>query len=291
VKGKPLAPMTKHGYQALLRRNIGPTIGQYALAEITPAVVRDWYSKVAANAGRDQAAKSYRLLRAILNTAVDDELIGRNPCRIRGGGAEHADERPMIDAELVFGLAEAIAPRLRVLAIVAGFVGLRTGELLGLRRCDVDLDDARLTVLVQAQQVVGQGRIVTGPKSDAGQRTVSLPKIVVEALEKHLASYGQPGEAGVLFTGPRGEPITRALLSKEWQAARTAADAPECLRIHDLRHHAATLTARMPGITTKELMARIGHASPRAALIYQHATEQRDREIAAYLDDAIDPPS
>jgi integrase len=64
-------------------------------------------------------------------------------------------------------------------------------------------------------------------------------------------------------------------------------DAPEGLRIHDLRHHAATLTARMPGITTKELMARIGHASPRAALIYQHATEQRDREIAAYLDSAI----
>jgi integrase len=113
---------------------------------------------------------------------------------------------------------------------------------------------------------------------------VSLPHVVVEALEKHLANYGQPGAAGVLFTGPRGEPITRALLSTEWQSARTAADAPEGLRIHDLRHHAATLTARMPGITTKELMARIGHASPRAALIYQHATEQRDREIAAYLD-------
>jgi integrase len=287
VKGKPLAPMTKQGYGALLRRNIGPTIGQYALADLTPAVVRDWYSKVAANAGRDQAAKSYRLLRAILNTAVDDELIGRNPCRIRGGGAEHADERPMIDAELVFKLADAITPRLGALVIVAGFVGLRTGELLGLRRRDVDLDNARLTVLVQAQQVVGQGRIVTGPKSEAGQRTVSLPKIVVETLEKHVASYGQPGDAGVLFTGPRGNPITRALLSKEWQAARTAANAPEGLRIHDLRHHAATLTARMPGITTKELMARIGHASPRAALIYQHATERRDREIAAYLDEAI----
>lgn len=288
VKGKPIAPMTKQGYCRLLRRNIEPTIGHYALAEITSSVVRDWYSKVTVNAGRDQAAKSYRLLRAILNTAVDDELLGRNPCRIRGGGAEHADERPMIDAELVFRLADAITPGLRALVIVAGFVGLRTGELLGLRRCDVDLENRRLTVLVQAQQVVGEGRIVTSPKSEAGQRTVSLPKVAVEALEKHLASYGQPSEGGVLFTGPRGEPITRALLSKEWQAARVVAGAPDGLRIHDLRHHAATLTARMPGITTKELMARIGHASPRAALIYQHATEQRDREIAAYLDQAID---
>lgn len=290
VKGKPLAPMTKQGYRGLLARNIEPTLGGFALTELTPAVVRDWYSKLSVTAGRDQAAKGYRLLRAMLNTAVDDELIARNPCRIRGGGAEHADERPMIDADLVFRLASAITPRLRALVIVAGFVGLRTGELLGLRRSDVDLENRRLTVLVQAQQIIGEGRIVTGPKSEAGQRTVSLPKVVVEALEKHLASHGQPGDGGVLFTGPQGEPITRALLSKEWQAARTAADAPEGLRIHDLRHHAATLTARMPGITTKELMARIGHASPRAALIYQHATEQRDREIAAYLDQAIPEP-
>ncbi len=71
-------------------------------------------------------------------------------------------------------------------------------------------------MLVQAQQIVGEGQIVTGPKSEAGQRTVSLPKVGVEALEKHLASYGQPG---VLFTGPRGEPITRALLCKEWKGS------------------------------------------------------------------------
>jgi len=290
VKGKPLAPTTKQGYVWLLGRNIETTIGEYELARITPSVVRDWYAKVTVTAGRDQAAKSYRLLREILNTAVDDDVTGRNPRVIRGGGSERADERPMIDAALVFKLADSINARLRALVLLAGFVGLRTGELLGLRRCDLDLENARLTVLVQAQQVVGQGRVVTGPKSEAGQRTVSLPKGVIEALEKHRANYGQPGEAGVLFRGPRGEPITRALLSKEWQAARMAAGAPEGLRIHDLRHHAATLTARMPGITTKELMARIGHASPRAALIYQHATEQRDREIAAYLDEAIPEP-
>lgn len=115
----------------------------------------------------------------------------------------------MIDAALVFKLADSISVPLRALVILAGFVGLRTGELLGLRRCDVDLEDRRLTVLVQAQQVVGMGRIVTGPKSDAGQRTVSLPTVALDALERHLADYGQPDNDGVLFTGPRGEPITR----------------------------------------------------------------------------------
>src|SRR5256886_13229756 len=93
VKGKPLAPMTKQGYLGLLARNIESTVGQYELARITPSVVRDWYSKVSVSSGGDQAAKSYRLLRAILNTAVDDELIARNPCRILGGRAEPPDER------------------------------------------------------------------------------------------------------------------------------------------------------------------------------------------------------
>jgi integrase len=110
-----------------------------------------------------------------------------------------------------------------------------------------------------------------------------LDKLLADLSER----YGRPGDGGELFTGPRGEPITRALLSKEWQAARTAASAPEGLRIHDLRHHAATLTARMPGIATKELMARLRHASPRAALIYQHATRERDRAVASYLDDTV----
>lgn len=62
-----------------------------------------------------------------------------------------------------------------------------------------------------------------------------------------------------------------------------ATGAPAGLHLHDLRHHAATLTARTPGVTTKELMARIGHASPRAALIYQHATAERDQAIVAFL--------
>ncbi len=71
-------------------------------------------------------------------------------------------------------------------------------------------------------------------------------------------------------------------MSKAWRATCAAAGVPE-LHTHDLRHHAATTIARMPGVTTKELMTRIGHSSPRAALIYQHATEERDRAIATYL--------
>jgi integrase len=74
-----------------------------------------------------------------LNTAVSDELIPRNPCHLKGAGTEHAEERPMLDASTVLKLANAIDPRLRCLVLLGGFVGLRTGELLGLQRQDVDL--------------------------------------------------------------------------------------------------------------------------------------------------------
>ena len=87
---------------------------------------------------RDQAAKSYRVLRAILNTAVSDGLITRNPCTIRGAGIEHAPERPMLATITVLELAESIESRLRCLVLLGGFGGLRTGELLGVQRRDID---------------------------------------------------------------------------------------------------------------------------------------------------------
>ena len=140
----------------------------------------------------------------------------------------------------------------------------------------------------QAQEVAGTGRLELPPKTAAGRRVVALPSLVVEALEAHLGTYGPVEPDAPLFTGPGGGPLRRATLSKAWQAAVRSAGAPDGLRPHDLRHHAATLTARMPGVTTKELMSRIGHASPRAALIYQHATHERDRAIASNLDSVVE---
>ena len=287
VRGRPLTPSTKVGYQRLWRRTIKPTIGRSQLRAIRPEHVRAWHGQVTKAAGATEAAKAYRLLRAVLATAEADELIRLNPCRIRGGGQEHSAERPMVATGLVLDLADAVDRRYRALVMVAGFAGLRTGEALGLRRDDVDLLHGELRVDVQAQEVAGHGRILVAPKSEAGRRVVALPAVVVKALDEHLATYTGLEPEAPLFTGPEGGPLRRATLSRAWMAAVAATGAPDGLRMHDLRHHAATLTARTPGVTTKELMARIGHASPRAALIYQHATSERDRAVADYLDEQV----
>ncbi len=283
VKGRHLSPATLQGYRGLLARNIMPTFKATQLRKITPEMVRTWHADITKRPGQDAAAKSYRLLRAILATAVTDERIARNPCQVKGAGIEQAPERELIDTATVLDLADAIDPRLRALVLLAAFGGLRTGEMLGLRRMDVDLLHAQVHVRQQAQRVTGQGRTVGRPKSDAGRRVVAIPGIVVEALEAHLASYAQPGAEGIVFTGRKGGPLHGPKLSAAWRSACQKVGV-EGLHVHDLRHHAATIMARMPGVTTRELMARIGHSSPRAALIYQHATEERDRAIAAFLD-------
>jgi integrase len=282
VKGRPLTPMTRQGYEALLRRNIRPHFGRTKLRQITPERVREWHSKVTAERGSDQAAKSYRLLRAILMTAVSDELIARNPCGIKGAGIEHADERPMLDTSTVFDLADAIAPRLRALVLLAGFGTLRPGELLGLQRGDIDLLHATVHIQREAHEITGQGRILTPPKSEAGDRTVALPAEIRDELRDHLDAYVAPEPEAYVFTRPSGRPLRRSDLSNAWHAA-CAVVGIEGVHPHDLRHFSGTTTARMPGITTKEVMSRMGHASPRAALIYQHATAERDRAVADFL--------
>lgn len=82
--------------------------------------------------------------------------------------------------------------------------------------------------------------------------------------------------------GSEAGPLRPHVLQKQWAAARTTVGVS--YRFHDLRHFGATL-AVATGASTKELMRRLGHASPQAALIYQHATEDRDRAIAEALAD------
>ncbi len=234
-RGRPLSPTTRIGYERLWRRTVEAGLGRNQLRALRPESIRAWHADVTIRAGSDQAAKAYRLVRAVLATAEADEFIRINPCRIRGGGQEHHQERPMVDTSLVLRLAETIEPRYRALVLVAGFAGLRTGESLGLRRCDVDLLHGELRVIAHAQEVAGHGRMLLEPKSEAGRRVVAIPSIVVEALDSHLATFTVIDASAWVFTGPSGTPLRRATFSKAWRRAVAATGGPSGLRAHDLR--------------------------------------------------------
>jgi len=280
VKGRPLAPKTLELYRVLLRAHIEPTFSSRQLGAITPGAVRRWHAKVSSDSSAMSAAKSYRLLRAILATAVADGLIQANPCRVRGAGMERSVERPIVGPELVLELADAIGARWNVLVLLAGFGGLRLGELLALRRRHVDLAAGTVTVEEQMVSLDGGRRLLTEPKTEAGRRVVALPHLVLDSLAEHLDGIGEDPDS-LLFPAAGGGLLPTTTFYKHWRRARHQVGHDE-LHLHDLRHAAGTLAA-WTGATERELMARLGHANPAASRRYQHAARDRDRAIAAGL--------
>jgi integrase len=138
-------------------------------------------------------------------------------------------------------------------------------------------------VAEQAAEVAGK-IIVSPPKTDAGRRVVTLPKVALEALAAHLEEHAEPDPEGLVFITPRGAYLLRSPFNRlVWRPAVEQVGL-DGLRLHDLRHTAATLAAAA-GATTKELMERMGHTSPAVALRYQHVMVDRQAQLASALDD------
>ena len=226
-------------------------------------------------------AKAYRLLHAILATAADDGLIRRNPCRIEGAGKEESPEREIASLPVVFAVAASVPVRYRALVLLATFAALRWGELAALRREDIDLVACDIRIAHTIAELDKGGLVADTPKSRAGLRTVAFPAELEPELRWHLERFAQPGARGLVFVGPKGGSLRRSNFRPIWNAATANAGVPG-LHFHDLRHVGGTLAATT-GATLKELMARLGHSSTRAALIYQHATRDRDQAIAKAL--------
>jgi integrase len=283
-----LRPRTKELYEGLLRLHILPTFGERPLARITTAGVRTWRARMLAadRPGPSTVSKSYRLLHAIMATAVEDGVVPRNPCLIRGASVERPAERPIATVAEVYRIADAIEPRLRAMVLLATFAGLRLGELRALRRQHLDLDGLMVQVVEQYQELADGSLVLGPPKTDAGRRTVSLPAALGREFGDHLDRFVADESDALVFANRNGTPLRRATFYTAWAHALRAAGI-EGLHFHDLRHTGNTLAATT-GASTKELMARMGHASPRAALIYQHATQDRDAVIAKALSDLIE---
>ena len=280
-----LRPGTLVLYDYQLRRFLLPAFGPVPLGRMDTMTVRAWLADLhrEAEVTPTTIAKAYRLLRRILNVAVEAGYLRRNPCTVKGAGIERAAEMRHASIPQLHQLADAVPTRYRALILLAGYGGLRWAELVGLRRRHVDLAGARVQVVEQAAEVAGK-IIVSPPKTDAGRRVVTLPRVATEALAGHLEEYAEPGPDGLVFTTPRGAYLLRSPFNRfVWRPAVEQVGL-DGLRVHDLRHTAATLAAAA-GATTKELMERMGHTSPAVALRYQHVMADRQAALALALDD------
>jgi integrase len=306
IAERDLEDSTRELYMGYLRNHINPTLGTALLCELSAPRIRAWRSALLQDGtGAPTVARNYALLRAVLNTAVDDEILKRNPCRISGAGQTETPERPIATLAEVFAIATSIQARYRLLVLLAAFGQLRFGELVALRRSDLTLPPRRrptpkeISAGAEPDTLIDDGfavlrvsralaelnsgtRKLKGPKSTAGKRTVALPAALLPEIREHLDRYAEAGPHGRLFIGPKKASPRRSSFNGIWKKALKGSHANPALHLHDLRHTGGTLAAQT-GATLKEVMSRIGHGSTRAAMIYQHATSDRDRKIAEAL--------
>lgn len=281
LERRDLKPRTRDHYRSLLDRQIIPTFGQAPLKAITSEAVRDWHDDLD-RTRPTLRAHAYGLLRTILATAVADERIPVNPCHIRGAGTTRRVKKirraSLVEIEV---LAAAMPERYRPMVLLSSWCGLRFGEVTELRRKDLDLTNGVIHVRRGVVRSGGQ-TVIGSPKSSAGVRDVAIPPHLIAMLRAHREAIPVRGVDGLLFPAANGTShLAPSTLYRHFYAARKAAGRPD-LRWHDLRHTGAVLAAQT-GATLAELMGRLGHSTPAAALRYQHAAQGRDAEIAAAL--------
>lgn len=283
TRGRPLRPRTLVLYRSLLTEHILPELGDVPMHTFTPDDVSRWYDRMDP-AKETSRAHSYALLKSLFTQAIaEGHLRTANPCTIRGAGVTRRkrDIRPATLDELT-AIVEAMPDRLRLLILLCAWCGLRYGEVAMIRRADVDLDAGVLHVRRALTRVDGHD-VIGETKSAAGMRDVAVPPHLLPVIEAHLIQHVAAAPDALLFPHHPGgsAPWQHGTLYKVFQPAREAAGRPD-LRLHDLRHTAAVMAAQT-GATLAELMARLGHSTPQAALRYQHAAQGRDAQIAQAL--------
>jgi integrase len=191
-------------------------------------------------------AAAYRLRRSIMQAAEEEELIDRAPPKIRCASSSPVRNvaRPATFDELAV-IVDHVPDRLKPFIALVAYVGLREGELLELRRSDIDGVTGRIDVTRKIDEdadpdVPGAcpscGRHISSPKTKSG-RTVHVPPPFLPMLQKHLLEHTAPGPTGLLFPGDRTDHMSVSFLMDRYRPARAAAGRPD-LTIHHLRHTA-----------------------------------------------------
>lgn len=258
-------------------RTLNETFGHLNVQDVKPAQVRAWWTS---NSHRPSARYSmYWFLHAIFDVALDDELIARNPCRVKGASTDPSKRRPTFTDADVQKLHQATTdPQMRAILLILMGTGLRAGELVALDWSDVGLLDSQLSI-TRHWTPLG---IADGTKTGTDDtRRIALASWVQEVIES-LHPVGREAE-GPLFRNREGGRFSLDSLEREFRGIRNRAGLPE-MHLHDLRHIALTAYARQPGVTLADVMAHGGHKSAKVAMKYQHVDDERAHALASKIE-------
>ncbi|WP_201518864.1 site-specific integrase [Gulosibacter hominis] len=299
-KGAALALRTRLEYERYLRTGL-LSFADVSLSEITPALVRKWHKdrvteitqdrrdqaeerglepEDATYTGETMAAREARLLRMVLNTAVEDGLIDTNPVPREFTKSKTGVKHRIPTVDELARIVHFLPDMWKTPVLMAAFGGLRIGEWKALRRRDLTLREHpgtgqqffTVNVTRQAQHIPGSGWLVCPPKSEEGIREVALPSHVTAQVRAHLERFVTPSPESLLVPPAKGQGfIHDSTFRTYWNKAKALAGVPGEVRGHDLRGFAATMFAQQGG-TLRETQAFLGHGSVDAAMAYQAIT-------------------
>ncbi len=268
--------------ETIIRCHLVPALGSRRIASVSPddvqRVVNGWAEARAPRTVRRQ----YDVVRAVFAFAVARDMLVRSPCHGIKLPKAPAARRRALSPDEVAALAETIGPEHAPIIYTAALLGLRWGEVAGLRVGSLDL--LGRTVRIDHQVTRGEhGRPVAGPpKSETGVRTFAVPTALAEILAEHLARNGlgiADADAYVFSTGS-GLPLDYTNWRRRVWLPAVARAGLDGIGFHDLRRTNATALV-LEGVDLKTAGTRLGHSDPRLTLaLYAQATTEADRDAA-----------
>ena len=252
-----------------MRLHVLPTLGDRPLVAIRRTDIQGLITASSDQLSPKTVENHLRLIRAVFNAAVEDQLISLSPVRkISRQPVSRVKVVPLSVAQ-IDALVTATPDRYRAMVITAVGSGLRQGELLGLRADDVDLERGLVHVRHQLVSVPGVPAHLGPPKTDASLRTVPVPGFVSAALARHQEAF-PAGPFGVLFTNKRLDVVNRQSLHRSFRYALRTAGLPLTVTFHQLRHTYASLLIEA-GESVTVVAARLGHKNATETLqTYSH---------------------
>jgi len=254
-----MKPSSYSPVETAWRLRVQPRWGNWAASDIVFTDIRAWVAELTRDSGATVVIRTYGVLASILDDAVRDGRIARNPARAGDVGLPRKTRgrHLYLTHQEVLRLAEAAGER-KALILVLAYTGIRWGETAALRVRDIEFAKARLHIAQNAVEVHGVIHLGT-PKSTHG-RLVPVPRFVLAVLLDQIAGRNQDD---LVFPGPDGSHMRRVRASKDsksWFKTALQEAGLEPMTPHDLRHTAASLAVQS-GAHVKTIQRMLGHTS------------------------------
>jgi len=272
-------PKTYELYEATIRLNLKPGLGSRPLKRLSVPMVQTFLNRQLADGHSVRKVQVIRtVLSAALTRATREELVSRNVARLVELPAwERAEIRPWTADEATRFLGVAGKHQLYPAFLMLVLYGLRRGEVLGLRWCDVDFSRNEIRIRQQLQRIAGALR--QGPvKTKSGRRELPLLSVVRDVLRAHQTAKTQAGdESELVFTSRTGQPVEPGSLVRSFQRI-CREHSIRLITVHHLRHTAATLLKKL-GVPARDAQLILGHSQISITQeIYQHDDMDARRE-------------